>query len=75
MIHRAHFDAAIAVLGQLEARKRELGLSDMAMFRKSGVARSTFGKWRHGERRAHFVSVIAAADALGLDIVLQERQS
>jgi transcriptional regulator with XRE-family HTH domain len=73
MIHRKHLEEARFVLARLEDRKRSLKLSDTDLFLKSGVARSTFGKWRSGERRSHFASVLAAADALGMKFVLIDK--
>ena len=73
MLRRQYFDASLRLVADLIRRQQALAMADMEISRKTGLARP-MSKWKDGTRAAELKSIIAVADALGMEIVLRERQ-
>ena len=74
MLKREHFDAAAMMAGRLIALKQARGISDAALGRAIGSCHGTVAKWRTQERLPTLKTFLAVADALGMEVVLRERQ-
>ncbi|MDY3128082.1 MAG: helix-turn-helix domain-containing protein [Corynebacterium sp.] len=64
----------LLALGELlAARRRERGLVQAAVAESAGVSRSTLHTIEHGGEGVRWEKVIAVADVLGLEVILQAR--
>lgn len=60
---------ATAYIEQLERRRREIGMSQAALAKRSGVSLPTVQRILSGHHStAHFASVLAISNALGIEI-------
>src|SRR4051794_1905655 len=59
------------ILGSLEDRRKELGMSFEALVKRSGVSRATVRRILSGDHAtASFANVVAVAEALGVGVRL-----
>lgn len=63
---------ATAYFAQLERRRREIGMSQVALAKRSGVSLPTVQRILSGNHpTASFASVLAISDALGIEIEMK----
>jgi DNA-binding phage protein len=74
MLKRKHFDVAASLVERLLDRQRRLNVPNPQITRETGIGHGAFSRWRLRDSQPTLKTFVAVADALGMEVVLRERQ-